>query len=112
MVTRSFNKDLEDELLSFIKREMLIPIIGSGFTVGCKANNGKVPSGQEMKEYMMGKLIETLDEDIKGDFSKIANAYDRHIDKKIRNKYLKDNFTNVLLEEEKKEFLDVSWPYI
>ena len=71
MVTRSFNKDLEDELLSFIKREMLIPIIGSGFTVGCKANNGKVPSGQEMKEYMMGKLIETLDEDIKGDFSKI-----------------------------------------
>ena len=40
---------IKDELINNMRRKMLIPVIGSGFTRGCDAYKGKVPSGKDYK---------------------------------------------------------------
>lgn len=112
MNIRDFDDNLKEELLGFIRNKTLVPIIGSGFTVQCKSRNGIVPSGSKMKNYMFGELKRELGEEVLGNFSKVASAYDRHIKIDTRHKYLKDNFTYVQLEDEKLDFLNIDWPYM
>ena len=75
-------KVIKDELLSHLKRKMLLPIIGSGFTRDCIASNGKVPSGADYRQYMINSLIESNNftekenEEIKNQsFSNICDIY-------------------------------------
>jgi disulfide oxidoreductase YuzD len=108
-----YDESLRRDLITFIKNKRLIPIIGSGFSRSCSASNGKVPSGEDMKMYMLNKLKEKFpDESFSQDFSKIAQQYENHCEDSDKKKYLNNNFTNVKLEWYKKEFLKIDWPYI
>lgn len=112
MEIRSFDEKLEKELLDFMRRQRLIPIIGSGFTAKSKANMGYVPTGSEMKDFMCEKIFESIGENVTGEFSTVASNYDRYVDINIRNDYLKKNFINVELDKVKINFLNIDWPYI
>lgn len=112
-------EDIKDELLSNLKRRTLLPIIGSGFTRNCLSSKGKVPSGEDYRLYMIKQLLDNCDlteEEKKTiqkqSFSNVCNIYFELTDANLRKQYLRDNFTGVNLEENKKKFLSLSWPYI
>ncbi|WCT56114.1 SIR2 family protein [Paenibacillus kyungheensis] len=107
------NEKLKKDLINFMNSNRLIPVIGSGFSRSSKATNGIVPSGQDMKIYMIAKLKEKFpNEKFSEDFSKIAQQYENHCDINDRKKYLSNNFTNVQLEWYKRDFLKINWPYM
>ncbi|OUN41170.1 hypothetical protein B5G26_12045 [Anaerotignum lactatifermentans] len=102
---------IKDELVSNIRRKMLIPVIGSGFTRGCDAYKGKVPSGNDYSEYMIKKIVKELSltqDEIDSlqteSFSNISQTYHQVIPISVQKEYLKSNFTKVKLEESKKSF--------
>ena len=72
------DKDLQLELAKLINEKKLIPIIGSGFTKGCRAKNGIVPSGKDMIQYMKGILSKKYNKDISSfadaSFSKLCTG--------------------------------------
>lgn len=110
---------IKDELVSNIRRKMLIPVIGSGFTRGCDAYKGKVPSGNDYSEYMIKKIVKELSltqDEIDSlqteSFSNISQTYHQVIPISVQKEYLKSNFTKVKLEESKKKFLGDFWPYV
>ena len=110
---------IKDELINNMRRKMLIPVIGSGFTRGCDAYKGKVPSGKDYSEYMIRKLVAHLsptqaeiDSLKKDSFSNISDIYHRAVPISAQKEYLKFNFTKVKLEDVKRKFLGPFWPYI
>lgn len=101
----------------------LIPIIGSGFTVGCQTKARKtVPSGTQFSEKMVDiiaeekKLTPEKKEKIKTKkFSEISDLFfnDEWVNKERRKKYLIDSFDGTELDNKKKAFIrDIKWPYI
>lgn len=98
---------------------MLIPIIGSGFTRNCNSFRGKVPSGADYRRYMIDRIMgvhpslatekECLERE---SFSNISSMYHKVVPKENQERYLRDNFTRVSLEDKKKDFLSLPWPYI
>jgi hypothetical protein len=112
--------DIYDTFTKNLKRNMVIPIIGSGFTLNSEAKNGKVPSGKDYQEYMIDSLCnkfeelnETKGEMYKESFSKIAELYIKQIDDIDKRNYFVSNFTDVKIQEKNKiDFLKIEWPYI
>lgn len=111
--------DIKEELLSNLKRRMLLPIIGSGFTRGCPSLKGIVPSGKDYSKHMIAKLQETgklNDEELKSlenlPFPNLCDIYYEITDINTRKTYLHNNFTGVCLDEAKKKFLSFPWPYL
>lgn len=111
--------DVRNALLQNMQRDMLIPIIGAGFTCGCRSRNGKVPSGKEYKKYMISEISKNIQTDknqisqLENDlFSNVAEIYYSEVPKTSRIDYLKKNFSNVVIENYKKDFLKINWPYI
>lgn len=112
--------DIYDTFTKNLKRNMVIPIIGSGFTLNCEAKNGKVPSVKNYQEYMIDSLCnkfeelnETKGEMYKESFSKIAELYIKQIDDIDKRNYFVSNFTDVKIQEKNKiDFLKIEWPYI
>lgn len=108
--------ELEDELKGHLKRQDLFPIIGSGFTKGCKAGfkkDGRVPSGEEMKSYMKKYLEEhgcPLQKDMP--FSKVARYYDEFSAPEDFRSYFRQNFIEVQLPENLRRFLDINWRFV
>ena len=49
--------EVKSEIQQQLKRTALIPVLGSGFTKGCPAREGKVPSGEEYKEHMIDQIM-------------------------------------------------------
>lgn len=101
----------------------LIPIIGSGFTVGCQTKARKrVPSGTEFSDKMIEiiaeekKLTPEKKEKLKlKKFSEISDLFfnDEWVNQERRKKYLVDSFDGVELDNQKKGFIrDIKWPYI
>lgn len=118
MKTISFS-EIRSELISNMQREMLIPIIGSGFTRNCTSLRGKVPSGDDYRQYMIDKIIEArpslLSEKAslaKESFSNISSIYHKVVSNEAQERYLQDNFTRVSVEDKKRNFLSLTWPYI
>ena len=110
---------IKDELINNMRRKMLIPVIGSGFTRGCDAYKGKVPSGKDYSEYMIKKIAAHLSltqaelDSLKSEsFSNISDTYHRAIPISLQKEYLKFNFTKVKLEDSKRKVLELSWPYV
>ncbi len=111
--------EVKDELINNIRRKMLIPVIGSGFTKGCEAHRGTVPSGKDYSEYMIGKIAKQLSlqqseiDSLKSEsFSSISEIYHQIIPIVEQKEYLRSNFKKVKLENGKKKILDLIWPYV
>lgn len=112
--------DIYDTFMKNLKRKMIIPIIGSGFTLNSEAKNGKVPSGKDYQEHMIDSLCNKFEElkDSKEKmynepFSQIAELYIKQIDDIDKRNYFVSNFTDVKIREKNKiDFLKIEWPYI
>ncbi|MFR8712511.1 MAG: hypothetical protein ACLVEN_09840 [Anaerotignum lactatifermentans] len=107
------------EIQQQLKRTALIPVLGSGFTRGCTSQGGKVPSGDDYKDYMIDQIIKKrgYDDSKKSNyenkqFSEISTIYHAIIPKQQQRIYLRNNFTKVELSSDKKNFLDIDWPYV
>lgn len=102
-----------------LKRKLIVPVLGSGFTRGCPSQGGKVPSGDDYKNYMIDCIMKKhgFDESQrmnyeKKQFSEISTIYHEIIPNGEQRKYLRKNFTRVELSEDKKKFLNINWPYV
>ncbi|MFQ2060545.1 SIR2 family protein [Aeromonas veronii] len=101
----------------------LIPIIGAGFTAGCLTRKStRVPNGREFKDIMINKIcsIKCYSDEQKTKlekkrFSEVSDLFfdDSWTDTKTRQLILENNFSGVILDDEKKRFInDIKWPYI
>lgn len=111
--------EIRSELINNLRRDTVIPMIGSGFTRQCNSHKGVVPSGSEYKGFMVKEITKKLPlaagriEAMHADsFSKVSTYYNKLVPLKDRQQYLYENFTNVQLELVKKDFLAINWPYI
>lgn len=109
--------EIRAEIISNIRRNMLIPVIGSGFTRGCTSRNGQTPSGEDYRQYMIDRILDvepavSREELEPESFSDISEIYHKYVSPSTQRTYLLDNFTQVELEENKKNFLSLPWPYI
>ena len=107
------------EIQQQLQRAALIPVLGSGFTRGCASRRGRVPSGDDYKDYMIERIMKKRGSNYsdrlkyeKRQFSEISTIYRRIISEEDQRNYLRNNFTNVELPLDKKRFLDINWPYI
>ena len=111
--------EVKEELQSHFRRKMLVPVLGSGFTKSCVSYKGCVPSGEEYRQYMIEQL-KALDavpeeefESLKElSFSEVCEYYYEVVDYDIKKNYLKDNFTSVILPQNRRNFLNIDWLYI
>lgn len=111
--------EIKNELISNMQRGLLIPIIGSGFTRNCSSFRGKVPSGNDYRRYMIGRILEaepslSVEKERleKETFSNISSMYHKVVPNEAQEQYLRNNFTRVAIEDKKKDLLSLPWPYI
>lgn len=111
--------DVRETIIELIKKKMLIPILGSGFTKGCNAFDGNVPSGSDYQSYMLEAI--QSNENLTPDeisslrsttFSKISNIYHKVVSAEEQRRYLKAKFTGVSLDSCRRNLLSIPWPYI
>ncbi|WP_219952440.1 SIR2 family protein [Dickeya zeae] len=116
-------QEIVELLANCFTNNNLIPIIGSGFTVGCQTKSGKqVPSGTQFAKKMVEiiveekKLSDEKKEKIKSKkFSEISDLFfnDDWVNKEKRRKYLIDSFDGAALDTPQRAFIrDIRWPYI
>lgn len=105
-------KELSEKLKRYFLQDMVVPVIGSGFSVSEKTLRGKsVPSGKQMREHMIEKLIESEPE-LMGQldnrsYSDISSYYNQIVDEKFQRKYIQENFIDVILTGNKKSFINI-----
>lgn len=110
------DKKTRDMISQLISDKKLFPVFGSGFTAKCKAKNGVVPSGKDMITYMIDFLSKAYNkpaENFQGrNFPDLCTLYSKKstIDEKFD--YFSSNFTEVIIEEEKKRFLSLFTQYV
>lgn len=115
---RISDDSLKNELRNFIKQNMLIPFIGSGFSKGERSGRGVVCSGDEMRSHMINTLLmkcpdfASKDQYVQQNFSQISQIYENKIEKEDKKQYLRKHFFNVNLSEDKKQFLNQPWNFI
>lgn len=109
-------KEICEELQRHIRSSGLFPVIGSGFTKGCSTGfdcQSGVPSGEQMKEYMVQYLSEhghSLSREL--GFSRVARYYEQIASQDDYWKYFRNHFTRVELPEPQRRFLSVNWKYV
>ena len=109
-------EEIGEELQRHLKAQELFPIVGSGFTKGCKCGpcgDNTVPSGTDMKDYMFTYLSQhgyPIQRGLR--FSKLAHYYETFASKDDYWKYFRDNFTRVQLPASKIDFLNINWKFI
>lgn len=119
MIVCNFS-DIKQEIAQHIKDRRLIPVLGSGFSVGCKSKSGSVPSGRDMLQYMietiesyLGSKSTTKQELEKKTFAQISTYYHKLTPSEMRRKYIRDNFTGVILDTPQRDFVNtIEWLYI
>lgn len=105
-------------LISSLKKNTIVPIIGSGFTFGAQASSGVVLNGLELEEKMKDVIYtysqtykyHNLDNLSFNDISEIFFDED-DVPLDIRHAIIKNHFTSVKLEKYKTDFLKL-WRYI
>lgn len=107
-------------LIQQLEEERLIPIFGAGFSRGAKARNGIVPDGKEATKMMQKIILQCVDfiaEQVLtaktfNDTAKLFNQLNSKGLLKGRYKeFFRNNFTEVHLDNVKKSFLEIAWPY-
>lgn len=100
------DKEIRGIISQLISDKKLFPVFGSGFTTGCKARTGVVPTGKEMIKYMSEFLSrvynKTIEEYEKRNFSDLCTLYSKKSSINEKFDYFSSNFTEVILEETKK----------
>lgn len=111
--------DVREIMIESMRKKMLIPILGSGFTGGCNARRGKVPSGEDYQRHMVDTIESngdlTQDEIASlrsAPFSKISAIYHAVVSVERQREYLKANFTDVVLDPCRQRLLSILWPYV
>ena len=110
--------EVSNEIIQMMRRKTIIPVIGSGFTRDCIARSGKVPSGEDYYNYMIAQIVDQNPDEMKvkelnnESFSSISSIYHKMVQAEKQQSYLLNKFTNVKLENVKKSFLKIDWPYI
>lgn len=111
--------EIKYELNKYFRANMIVPVLGSGFTVGEPTVKGNtVPSGGMMKNYMLKKIKEYLDDSNIYDklnnesFSDISTVYNNIVPKDVQLSYLKNHFVGVCIPTSKKEFLSIPFQSI
>ena len=113
------NSNFVSEVIEHIARSNVIPIIGSGFTKGCRTTTGTVPDGDEMKSIMIREICSFNNEITQKDFesrelrfSQIAEYFYKFVPKKRQHEIIQGLFIGVKLPQPQKKFLQINWPYI
>lgn len=110
--------EVSNEIIQMMRRKTIIPVIESGFTRDCIARSGKVPSGEDYYNYMIAQIVDQNPDEMKvkelnnESFSSISSIYHKMVQAEKQQSYLLNKFTNVKLENVKKNFLKIDWPYI
>lgn len=110
--------EVSNEIIQMMRRKTIIPVIGSGFTRDCIARSGKVSSGEDYYNYMIAQIVDQNPDEMKvkelnnESFSSISSIYHKMVQAEKQQSYLLNKFTNVKLENVKKNFLKIDWPYI
>lgn len=112
-------EEVRSEIVNNIRESKLIPFLGSGFTRGCRTKKGVVPSGSDYKEYMIQSIIKhaalapAAQQELSAEnFSSISSIYHQKVPYSAQRNYLLKNFSQVILEDHKCQFLELPWPYI
>ncbi|NTW53357.1 MAG: hypothetical protein HGB15_01035 [Chlorobaculum sp.] len=102
-----------------IRNKGLIPVIGAGFTKGCKTEQGVVPDADEFKDVMIDAIIKCKEqfhdkkiELKKKDFNKISEYYLKYVSRDVVKRQIGERFIGVVLSDVKSRFLSMGWPYI
>ncbi len=118
---------LYNEICYDLKRQRLVPIIGSGFSKDSYAKGGKVPSVDSLKKILVeltSRLLGYDESDSTSLQSKKLNevaeifwpAYEKEaqeFDKKIFHQYMENHFSHVHdLDASKCKFIDSGWRYL
>lgn len=110
--------EVSNEIIQMMRRKTIIPVIGSGFTRDCIARSGKVLSGEDYYNYMIAQIVDQNPDEMKvkelnnESFSSISSIYHKMVQAEKQQSYLLNKFTNVKLENVKKNFLKIDWLYI
>lgn len=116
------DKATKDFFVHVFREKNLIPILGSGFSRGFSTfKGGKVPSGTDLKEYMIDKICSvkkySLEELRKESFSSVAQSFERYFSdpssEGIKD-YFINNYTRVKINKPQQiRFLnEIDWDYI
>lgn len=111
-----YDKGTRDMISQLINDQKLFPVFGSGFTAGCIAKSGVVPSGKDMITYMVEFLSKRYNkpaDSFRGrNFSDLCTLYSKKSTTDEKFDYFSSNFTEVIIEEEKRHFLSLFTQYV
>ena len=132
MTIYDFNQPSDQQKLATLlqehfRRSNIVPFFGSGFTRGCKACNGYVPSVSELKKFLID-FLSTVDDYTEAECIKLQeeplsevasffwSTFDKLSDSKDKLKffkYMENHFSNVHdLSMEQVDLLKCSWRYL
>lgn len=109
-----------EELERWMENGTLIPVFGAGFTKGCRAKHGRVPSGADLKEDVINAIrhidpAEPEDDLRTQRLQELVDTYETLSEGQgtlFPRDYLLHRFTEVVIEGEKKNVLQGPWPYV
>lgn len=98
------------ELISnLIIENKVTPVLGSGFTRNCKSKDGRVPSGDDMSDYLRQFAANAYKKDVaeyrNTTFTELCSYYNKRSTPLERFSYFSKNFTEVELSQDKIDFL-------
>lgn len=115
-------QETKEFFVQAFKENMIVPILGSGFTRGLKTKRGgMVPSGADLKQEMINKLVlkQKVDRDELGkeQFSSVSELFQNTFQNPSEEgiiEYYVTNYIGVKLDRpQQKRFLnEIEWPYI
>lgn len=120
-------KALMDSFKNHFKMRNFVPFFGSGFTKGCPAHKGRVPSADDLKKKLVEIVVKirnySKDEQkrlAQKDLDKVASHFWKALQdvktetiKNVFSQFIEDNFSDVHdLSREKCRLIDCSWRYL
>ena len=106
------HKKSVETVVDLLKKQVLVPIWGSGYTYGAKAKKGTVPDAKEATCLMKAIIHEYVDKDYESNnFFDVASVFMTRVDAEIRDNFFRNYFTDVKLGKTEVDFLNLPWPH-